>query len=201
MGNLVHWLNDNTRGTNSVCELGAGTFANFPFYLTKRKIGIELIKEYLDNKQVGPDQFDLAIHGDATKFEELLPPGETPEVFVMIDFIEHLDKDVALDLIKRIQNVAKKILIFTPHGTHNQTGEESYDFGNASLRTKLDEDAKIRAIEAQRHKSKWYADDLQKLGFVVNVDSAHHPKVIWSMKHLIGDDGGAVMWAVWNRSV
>ena len=200
MGNLLAFIGENTRDVNCVVELGAGIFDNFPYYKCPVRIGIELVKSYVDNRIAGPQTCTMAINGDATKFEDLLPQDLVVDVISLIDFIEHLDKDVALDLIKRAQKRCRRIIIFSPHGTHNQDGSDSYGFTNGVVKTQVDEAGDTQqAIEAQRHKSKWYVKDLEDLGFKVNLDTGHHPQMIWGMKNLIGEDGGAVMWAVWDK--
>lgn len=198
MGDIVGFLSRNTQDIESVCELGAGQFANFPYYKCPIRIGIELIKTYVDNKVAGSDYITQAICGDATKFDELL--DREVDAFAIIDFLEHIEKDVAIDLIKRLQKKSRRIFIFVPHGTHNQDGTESYDFGDKNLRSKLGETGQANdAIEAQRHKSKWYVKDLEELGFVVDHDKHHHKHPSRFDKNLMGEDGGTVMWAVWNK--
>ncbi len=199
MGNMRRFVKDNTADLNSVCELGAGRFSNFPLYQCPIKIGIELIPDYINNRTVGNQFITKAILGDATKFEELL--DEDVDAFAIIDFIEHIEKDVAIDLLKRLQARSRRIFIFVPYGTHEQTGEDSFGFADKNLENILNQSGNANAaMDAQRHKSKWYVEDLASLGFVVDHDTNHHsPKQLKIDAYLLGDDGGSVMWAVWNK--
>lgn len=199
MGDIRRFLMDNTNGITSVCELGAGRFDNFAMFQCPIRIGIELIPDYMENKLVPESIITKAILGDATKFEELL--DEDVDAFAIIDFLEHLDKDVGLDLLKRLQLRSRRIFIFVPYGTHDQDGQGSFGFADNNLENKLMVSGNAdSAKEAQRHKSKWYVPDLTALGFVVDHDTKHHsPKQLKMDAHIMGDDGGSVMWAVWNK--
>lgn len=188
----IEFLKGNTKDIESVCELGAGIFRNFNSYQCSIKIGIELIPSYVENKICDAT---IAICGNALDFEELLKDIKV-DAFAIIDFIEHIEKNVAVDLLQRLQLAAKRIFVFCPDGTCNQVGDEAWDFNQKHLTSKISKD-KNNAIEAQRHKSTWCAFDFKNLGFQVEVDNdrikGHRSYNIY------GDDGGAVIWAVWNK--
>lgn len=195
MDKYQRFLHENTKGIDSVCELGAGLFKNFPFYSCPTKIGIELVPSYIENIQVPLHCITRIINGNALEFEKLL--GDTHvDAFACIDFIEHLDKDVALDLIERMKKRARRILIFTPGGTCHQDGRATWSFCVPGLNLRMQKDREL-AIEAQRHKSTWYKEDLEALGFVVDKDDTFMGTP--APFHDIGEDGGSVLWAVWNK--
>lgn len=198
MNKYVDFLNNNTHDIDSVCELGAGIFTNFQFYKCNTKIGIELIKTYIDNRICSSDV--VAINGNAMKFEDLLK-GVKVDSFACIDFLEHLEKEQAIDLIKRMQNYSKRIFVFIPHGTCKLEGT-GWDFGNQDLGLKLiDENSKDSAIDAQTHKSTWYVSDFENLGFKVDHDVGYHGlNRKKAPPEQFGTDGGTVMFCVWNRS-
>lgn len=190
MQKYIEFIGNGTDGTNIACEPGAGLFSNFQFIKSNKKIGIGLIQDYIDNRTYVADDC-VAIHGDALEFNKLID-GEV-DVFLLLDFLEHLNKDDGLRLINRLKLHSSRILIFTPHGTFNQDGVAAYKFAKDDLYIKNASEA----IEAQRHKSTWYVDDLESLGFNVELDNNWHPSV--DDKEQFRDDGGAVMLAVWNK--
>lgn len=184
---LGHILYDYTNGYDSVCELGAGIFRLFRFYKCKTRVGIELIQSYVDGRVCDDDV--VAICGDITKFEDLLDQHNFGNftVITLIDVIEHLDKEVAIDVLKRAQKRAQRVLVFAPFGPDPQKGHEHWDFAQGlKLTRRFDEAEKSAAIEAQRHKATWWAEDLEKLGFNVLVHKNYH-----------GPNHGA-MWAWWD---
>lgn len=197
MDKYASFLHRNTADIETVCELGAGLFKNFHHYACPKRIGIELVPSYIENK-VAPDHLiTRIIQGNALEFEKLL--GDTPvDAFAAIDFIEHLEKDVGIDLIKRMQVRSRRILIFAPHGTCHQDGAHTWAFCAPGLDIKMAKDREL-AISAQKHRSTWYAADLQALGFIVELDPYFMGKP--PAYHDIGTDGGSVMWAVWNKEI
>ena len=95
----VVFLKENTKDINTVCELGAGVFKNFNDYQCTSKIGIELIPAYVNNREYKNCE---AIVGDANNFKTLLD-GKVVDAFACIDFLEHLEKEDAIELIKKMQ--------------------------------------------------------------------------------------------------
>jgi len=190
----VVFLEENTKDIDTVCELGAGVFKNFANYKCETKIGIEIVPAYVKHRQYAQCE---AIIGDALKFEEFLEDKEI-DAFACIDFIEHLEKDVAIDLIKRMQAKANRIFIYTPHGTCNMDGNAGSVWSNeGAWGGKVGEDRQL-AIESQRHKSTWFVDDLLQLDFAVDRDAERLARDA-KPTALYGEDGGDVIWAVWNK--
>jgi hypothetical protein len=108
------------------------------------------------------------------KIETYRFPRDT-DVVVMVDVIEHLEEEEALDLIERAQNTpsVRTIIIFTPEG--DTIGYSNHDMGN----------------ELQEHKSAWFGYEFEDLGFDVTIYENFHT-------HVKDRPIGAI-WAVWNR--
>jgi len=177
-----------TRGYDSICELGAGVFRFFHLYDCQVRIGIELIQAYIDDRDC---KEAIAIQGSIVDFEALLDKNNIGnlDVIAIIDVIEHLEKPQALEVITRALGRASRVLIFTPLGFDDQNGTEHYGFARPALRKKInDTGAAADAIEAQRHKSEWWPEDFEAMGFSVIVDKDYH-----------GPGRGAI-WAQWDKS-
>lgn len=95
------------------------------------------------------------------------------DLVLMIDVIEHLENEEALKLIEHLQSVAKRIVIFTVVG--DTVGYSNHDMDNS----------------LQEHKSAWYPENFEDLGFEVTVYEDFH--------HHLGDGHVDAMWAVWKR--
>lgn len=186
-------LNQHTAGCKILVELGAGIFRLFRHYHDDldTKIGIEMCQTYIDNRD---DKNAIAIQGDVRNFDELLenygfsPHTDEIDVITIIDVLEHLDKDEALDLLKRAQGWSKRILAFTPLGFDEQHGVDEYTFARPHLKGKFTKEQRELAVELQRHKSGWQASDFEALGF----------QEIWVDKHYHKHNEGAI-WARWDR--
>jgi len=79
---------------------------------------------------------------------------------LLIDAIEHLEKQRGLDLISRCQEIAKRrLIVFTPEGVCPQD-HDTYEMGGDY---------------AQTHKSTWTAEEMRTLGFKVALWENWHP--------------------------
>jgi len=93
------------------------------------------------------------------------------DLVLMIDVIEHLEEEDALELLDYLKTITKCIIIFTPEG-------DTLGFSNNDMDNPL-----------QEHKSIWTADEFEELAFEVTVYENFHT-------HLgNGHVGG--MWAKW----
>jgi len=168
---MKYFLINETKGYNSICELGAGLFTNFKNFMCPVRVGIELVPEYIENRQ---DKSATAICGNILNYDELLDRHgiRNIDVFAMIDVLEHITKEDGISLIKRLQEHAKKIIVWAPEGPCHQDGTDSWDFFDKSLAAKIQHNKDL-AIECQRHKSTWYEDDFLKLDFNVNLSRGY----------------------------
>jgi len=93
---------------------------------------------------------------------------------IMIDVIEHLEKEDALGLLSHLKSVSKNIVIFTVDG-------DTLGYSNNEMENPL-----------QEHKSIWTAKEFEEMGFEVTVYENFH-------NHLGNGHVGAI-WAVWKSS-
>lgn len=151
----ANWISEGTEGKDCVVDFGAGLFSNLIGHVrSKRKVGIELFLPYIDSVAIPSDI--RVVHGDILEFEKLLHDDEY-DMALMTDVLEHLEKDVALQLVDRIMRRFNTFFLMIPEGNHPQTND-AHGLGNELLQT---------------HRSTWYAEDL--LGFdVVYRDARFH---------------------------
>jgi hypothetical protein len=159
--NLSQWINENTVTSRSVVELGAGFFRRLENVHSnvKTKIGIEIYKPYIDNATY---HNCIKIHGDALKYRELLV-GYDLDTVLIVDVLEHFEKEIGFKWINDLKQDFKKILLMLPAGRYEQN-EDVTGFGGH---------------EYQTHRSYWYVEDIEKLQFLQNIidptfHSAHH---------------------------
>ena len=93
----------------------------------------------------------VKIHGDIEAVEPLLS-AKALEVICWQDGPEHMEMNRAQALIRRLQERAGAIVLATPNGEH---GQDALD-GN----------------EWERHRSAWYIDSYQELGFAAQIYEA-----------------------------
>ena len=97
------------------------------------------------------------------------------DVILGIDFLEHLDKPEAMDVVYYMRHRADRVALFVPEGVHPQD-RDAYGMGDDHWQT---------------HRSTWYAGDMEALGFTVEVLPSFHG-------HLPGKDPGA-LWCEWRK--
>jgi hypothetical protein len=94
------------------------------------------------------------------------------DLVLLIDVIEHLEKEEALELLHYLKEVAKSLVIFTVEG-------DTLGYSNKDMENPL-----------QEHKSIWTAEEFEEMGFEVTVYENFH-------NHLGNGHVGAI-WAVWK---
>lgn len=153
---MVSWIQENTKNTNCIVDFGCMFGSRFKYAGNPNtiKIGIELFKPYLDN---AVESF-IKIHGNMCNFNKLIDK-KYYDCAMIIDSIEHLEKNEALNLLKEIQKLFNKILLITPeHFFIFEKDLSGYD-----------------SHESQRHKSGWEVEEFKNLGFKVELISDFHP--------------------------
>lgn len=149
--NLDTWINQKTKDSKSVVELGAGFFDRLSnvHNTVPIKIGIEIWKPYIDNAKYNNC---IKIHGNIKHYKFLLEKYDLDTVMI-IDVLEHFDKEVGFKLIEDLKENFNKIILMLPIGDFVQdkdiTGFEAHDF--------------------QKHRSYWYEEDILKLNFNENI--------------------------------
>ena len=83
------------------------------------------------------------IQGEALEVIEHISGVHT---YVLLDVIEHMEKEVGLELIDLMQQMGGAILIYTPDGFMPQEGKDAWG---------------LNGEEWQRHRSGWKPDEFQ----------------------------------------
>lgn len=106
---------------------------------------------FLQNKILDEnDRSYVIINATWSNAVELFPAKSVDTVF-LIDVIEHLEKEEALSLLKRTENIARKqIVVFTPLGFMPQSHPDGIDAWG------------LNGGAWQEHKSGWQPDDFDK---------------------------------------
>lgn len=139
-----------------------------PFDMLQAKLHIcaEPYKEYIDHYQKkvleGVATPKLYINMDWKKVTETFPE-QSVDTVVLMDVIEHLEKEDGMDLLKKTERIARKsIIIFTPLGFMPQChpdGIDAWGLGGATY---------------QEHKSGWTPHDFGDQYVTVVAEAFHH---------------------------
>ena len=168
------WVYTNTVDCTSVVELGAGFFNMLKVVnpTVSSKIGIEIWQPYIDNSKC-PEC--IKVQGDVFEYETLVDKSLFDCVMI-IDVLEHFEKEKSKVLIERLKEDFRKILLMIPEGYHPQEGDVT-GYG---------------AHEYQKHRSTWGAKEIEEdLGFddVLLYENFHNQE---------GKDSGCVF-AIWHK--
>ncbi len=113
---------------DNVYDIGAG-IRPIQWYRPRRHLCVEPCKQYIDRLEAAG--YETA-QQTALQF---LTHAEPVEAIYMLDVIEHMHKDEALQVIKLAQRKAKKqLIIFTPHGFLEQI-DDGWGLGEDSWQT------------------------------------------------------------------
>jgi hypothetical protein len=156
--NLAQWIQESTYNSKIVVELGAGFFDKLSFVnsTVKTKIGIEIYKPYIDNAKFNDC---IKINGDILNYRQLLTEYELDTVMI-VDVLEHFEKNVGYELINNLKNDFKKIILMLPAGKYEQNTDVT-GFGGHVYQT---------------HRSYWYVEDILRLNFTEDaMDNYFHP--------------------------
>ncbi|ODA39534.1 class I SAM-dependent methyltransferase [Desulfosporosinus sp. BG] len=143
--------------SSTVLDVGCGVGSTLKEIRCPIKIGVDAHRPYLENAKYG-ERF-IKLNFTAERISELFLPNSLDSV-TLIDVIEHLEKGVALDVLRQVEAIAvKKVIVFTPRGFFKQLDIDHYGLGGESY---------------QRHRSGWEVDDFQNIGYNVSVFSKFH---------------------------
>ena len=183
--NLRHWIREKTNGSTSVVELGAMFFEKLKHVsgTVNTKIGIEIWEPYItakvDHFGVPVIEDCIKIHGSVLNYKELLSDYEL-DTAMIVDVLEHFEKDVAFEWINNLKQDFKKIILMVPAGVFPQEVDHS-GFG---------------ADEFQTHRSSWFEADIEKLGF----DEVVLDDIYFINPELVANKMDTGCWfCVWNK--
>lgn len=183
--NLRNWIKEKTNGSTTVVELGAMFFEKLKHVSNsvKTKIGIEIWEPYITAKA---DHFGIPviedcvkIHGNVLEYKQLLF-GYDLDTAMIVDVLEHFEKEVAFDWIANLKSDFNKIILMVPAGVFPQEVDHSGLGGD----------------EYQTHRSSWFEADIEKLGFDEVVLDASY----FSNPELVANNMDTGCWfCVWNK--
>ncbi len=155
--NFLGKINELLLGSNTVLDVGCGMGTTLKELCCPFKIGVDAHRPYLENAESG-EQF-VKLNYEAERLSELFLP-KTLDSVTLIDVIEHLDKEVGIDVLRQLEEIAaKKVIVFTPRGFFRQKDFDHYGLGGEAY---------------QRHRSGWEIEDFQKLGYNIVIFSKFH---------------------------
>ena len=150
-------INELLSDSRTVLDVGCGVGATLTEFCCPIKIGVDAYRPYLEHAKYG-EQF-IKLNLTAERLSELFLPKSLDSV-TLIDVIEHFEKEVALDVLRQVEDIAaKRVIVFTPRGFFQQLDVDHYDLGGESF---------------QRHRSGWEVEDFQKLGYNIVIFSKFH---------------------------
>ena len=142
---FIMYLKSEVGPSGTLLDLGCGNDSPAKFLDAEFKVGVDIYDPYIkeSKKRKLHNAYMLA---DVTKLEFKRKSFDT---VLALDIIEHLNKEDAVKLIKKMESWAKKkIVIYTPNGFLHQ---EEYDNNPFQI-----------------HKSGWSVDELRAMGFKVH---------------------------------
>lgn len=139
----IFCLRKNLKGCETVLDLGCGPSSPLQYCPNiKYSVGVEIFKPYLE----GSKRRKIHTAYIERKVEEVDFPEKSFDAVVMIELIEHLPKELGLEMLEKAQKWAKKkIIVSTPNGFLPQQERDNNPF--------------------QKHLSGWGKDVMEKLGF------------------------------------
>ena len=132
---------------DSVLDVGCG--ADSPLGRVKKTFyseGVDLFEQSIKKSKEKNihDKYKLS---DIRKIDKIYKNNSFDAV-IALDVVEHLEKKESIELIKKMENIAKKrVILLTPNGFYHQDAYDSNPY--------------------QVHKSEWKVDDLEKLEYKV----------------------------------
>jgi hypothetical protein len=173
------------QGSDKVLEVGCGKTPNLKWLGIQNSTGIDGYGPYLDEARKENLHSELVL-GDVRELDRYFKPGQFDTV-IALDVIEHLTKEDGLRMMRSMENIAgRKIIFFTPSGFLPQRSFENNDL--------------------QEHLSGWEAGEMEKLGYTVTgllgpkkLRGEMHvlkgrPRAFWAIISLLGH----FLWTRWS---
>jgi len=172
MSNPAHKYRDFWKCFHIVCadcrtvlEVGCGDGNIIERVPATIRVGIEIEPLYPDSRKKSV-QFLI---GDALYWLPLIQAGSY-DLILLVDVLEHFEKDRGLILLRECKRVGRKILLWSPEGECPQD-EEHYD-------------GPLPYTPSQDHRSAWSRGDLTALGFDVAVWPGYHVNRVTGKKDI-----------------
>jgi hypothetical protein len=144
---VTQWLQNELSDCQTVLDLGCGQSSLLQYVKgLKSSVGVEYWRPYIE------ESMKHGIHTEYVNIDilSLKYPANSFDSVILIDVLEHIKKEQALELIQRMQQWAKKkVIILVPNGFMPQG--DAYGDGN----------------EKQHHVSGWTVGELESLGYKV----------------------------------
>lgn len=135
----------------SVLDVACGLSLKSKFLPAQIRVGVDIFDEYF--KHIESDVPYVVVKYDVRKLRDIFMP-KSFDLVIACDIIEHLEKDESFDMIKQMEEIAKKaVIIENPHGFVPQN-IDILGYGGHDVQT---------------HRSAWEKGDLEKLGYKVLV--------------------------------
>lgn len=143
---LDNFLVEEIKNCNSVLDLGCGPSSPLGRIKNRLKtdlysVGVDDFDPYLEKNKINNIHFKYV----KSNILNIDFPEKSFDCALLIDVIEHFEKDDFINFIPKLEKIANKIIVVTPNGFVEQ---DEYD-GN----------------DYQIHKSGWTVADLEKIGF------------------------------------
>lgn len=153
---------------HSVIEIGAGECYNLCRIQSPVRIGIEGFRQLIEDNKDRAYRNIVPLCLDLGKIQEVFV-DKSIDCIIGIDIIEHFTMEEAITLIKRCEAISKKVCMFMiPVGNHPQMSDDR-GYGN----------------ELNFHRSTWYPEDMEKLGYDVFFDANYYnPSLLSQGKEL-----------------
>lgn len=99
---------------NEILDVACGLSLKSKFISTGARVGLDLHRPYLEAVESCAPW--IPICADATELYKLFLPN-TFDLVLLLDIVEHVEKDQALDMIRQAEEIAKvAVVIETPNG-------------------------------------------------------------------------------------
>lgn len=142
--NLWPWKDDEIE---SVLDVACGLSLKSKFIPAKIRVGVDIFEEYFNH--IESDVPYVVVKHDVRKLRDIFMP-KSFDLVIACDIVEHLEKDESFDMIKQMEEIARKaVIIENPRGFIPQD-IDILGYGGHDVQT---------------HRSAWEPTDLEPLGY------------------------------------